>query len=320
MRVNRKFIYTGVFLVAIGAVLVAADLGGVASATLQEALRYWPLALVAVGVALMLRRSPLGLTSGVVAAVAPGLVLGSLLAVAPRYGYDCGANGQMSPEATQTGAFTGPASVEIRSGCGSLAIGTQAGSGWSLTAANSAGYAPTVDATDSTLTVWTVGVDDYHFLRGGRDEWQLALPADRLADLDLNLDATKGTIALPGARLSGLSVRTNLSELSIDASDGAIDELSVNANLASVILRLSALGDLSGSIRADAANVILCVPPELGLQVTSRVSAGQVTVGGLEQSGGVWVSPSYSTATYHADINVNASLANVEINPTGGCS
>src|SRR5262245_61316659 len=108
MRVNRKFIYTGVFLVALGGVLVATDLGTVDTARLRDALRLWPLGLVALGAALVLRRSQLGLTSGVLAAAVPGLLLGGLFSVAPRYGYDCGSGGQPLPTATQTGAFAAP--------------------------------------------------------------------------------------------------------------------------------------------------------------------------------------------------------------------
>ena len=37
MRVNRRFLYWGVFLVAIGGVLVAADLSAADSATIADA-------------------------------------------------------------------------------------------------------------------------------------------------------------------------------------------------------------------------------------------------------------------------------------------
>jgi hypothetical protein len=320
MRVNRRFIYAGVFLIALGAVLVATDLGSVATATLRGALRLWPLGLMAIGAALVLRRSPLALPSGMLAAAVPGLLLGGVFAVAPRYGYDCGADGKMSPTATQTGSLTAPASVSIRTGCGTLTIGTQAGTGWILSVANSAGYAPTVATTDSTLAVRTIGADDFHFFRGGRDEWQLTLPTDALGDLNLNLKATRTRISLPGASLGGLAVRSDLSDVTIDASQAGVSNLFVDANLASVTIRLSGLADLDGTIRADASSVRICAPPDLGLRVTSRVSAGDITVDGLKQSRGVWSSNGYETATHHADIDVNASLASVEINPIGGCS
>ena len=45
IRVNRRFLYWGVVLSAIGGVLVAADLGAVDTPTLTDALRLWPLAV-----------------------------------------------------------------------------------------------------------------------------------------------------------------------------------------------------------------------------------------------------------------------------------
>src|SRR5260370_39652726 len=108
MRVNRRFLYAGVFLVALGGVLVAADQGIIDTATLSDALRWWPVALIAVGVGIAVRRTQLSLASGMLAAALPGLVLGGAFAVAPRLGRDCGGSGQSLPGATPEGAAPGP--------------------------------------------------------------------------------------------------------------------------------------------------------------------------------------------------------------------
>ena len=83
MRVNRGLLYTGIFLVAIGAVLVAADVGAIDTARLTDALRLWPLAVIAIGASLVLRRSRFSLQGGMLAAALPGLILGGAIAVAP---------------------------------------------------------------------------------------------------------------------------------------------------------------------------------------------------------------------------------------------
>lgn len=90
MRVNRGLLYTGVFLVAIGSVLVAADVGAIDTARLTDALRLWPLAVIAIGASLVLRRSRFSLQGGMLAAVLPGLLLGGAIAIAPTYIPDCG--------------------------------------------------------------------------------------------------------------------------------------------------------------------------------------------------------------------------------------
>ena len=90
MRVNRGLLYTGVFLVAIGSVLVAADVGAIDTARLTDAMRMWPLAVIAIGASLVLRRSGFSLQGGMLAAALPGLLLGGAIAIAPTYVPDCG--------------------------------------------------------------------------------------------------------------------------------------------------------------------------------------------------------------------------------------
>jgi hypothetical protein len=90
MRVDRGLLYTGVFLVAIGSVLVAVDAGAIDATRLTDALRLWPLAVIAIGASLVLRRSRLSLPGGMLAAALPGLVLGGAIAIAPTYAPDCG--------------------------------------------------------------------------------------------------------------------------------------------------------------------------------------------------------------------------------------
>src|SRR5690242_2718690 len=50
MAINRRFLYAGLFLVALGGVLVAVDLTAVSTDALTNALRLWPLAWIAIGV------------------------------------------------------------------------------------------------------------------------------------------------------------------------------------------------------------------------------------------------------------------------------
>ncbi len=90
MRVNRRFLYWGVFLVALGGVLVVVDLGAIAPAVIVDVLRLWPLALVAIGLRPRPPTDTLQGPGGMLAAAAPGLLLGAGFAVAPRIAIDCG--------------------------------------------------------------------------------------------------------------------------------------------------------------------------------------------------------------------------------------
>src|SRR3990170_1091857 len=123
MRVNRTLLYSGIFLVAIGAVVVAADIGGVRTEVLVDALRLWPLAVIAIGLGLVLRRTRVSLAGGMLAAAAPGLLLGGAFAVVPRVGNFCGLGDDLVPVATQQGTFGEATTVSITLGCGSLDVG-----------------------------------------------------------------------------------------------------------------------------------------------------------------------------------------------------
>lgn len=90
MRLNRTLLYTGVFLVAIGSAVMAIDLVPLSTAALIDILRLWPVAVIAVGLGIALRRTELSLASGVVAAVLPGLILGGAIAVGPRVAIERG--------------------------------------------------------------------------------------------------------------------------------------------------------------------------------------------------------------------------------------
>ena len=153
MRVNRRFLYWGVFLVALGGVLVAVDIGAVDSAIILDALRLWPLALVAIGLGLVLRRTRFSLPGGMLAAAAPGLLLGAGLAFAPRIAIDCGADTGAPTISQHQGEFDGPARVTVAAGCGELIVGTAPGAAWAFDAGTSASRVPIVDASSRSLAI-----------------------------------------------------------------------------------------------------------------------------------------------------------------------
>ena len=90
MRVNRTLLYAGVFVLALGAGLLLAGRWQLTTNDLIRVLGLWPLAVIAVGLALALRRTQLGLASGLLAAAIPGLVLGGVMALSPRLAVEHG--------------------------------------------------------------------------------------------------------------------------------------------------------------------------------------------------------------------------------------
>jgi hypothetical protein len=319
MRVNRRFLNWGVFLVAVGGVLVAADLGAVDSGTIAEALRFWPLAIVAIGLGLILRRTRLSVAGGMLAAAVPGLIIGSGFALLPRLGFDCGANRNASQVVTQQGTFAGPASVSVTSGCGLLVVNTAAGSGWQLQAGNTEGRAPIVQSGPQSLQIDSARNERWHFFDGGRDVWTLTLPTSRIDDLSMVVNAGTGRFALPGAQIGRLDLTANAAETIVDASQASIEQLASTVNAGLVSLHLAAATDITGSVEVNAGELQVCTPSGLGLRIEHNGVLSGVKVNGQSVSGTNWQSPDYASAPHHADLSVTVNLGAVEINPIGGC-
>lgn len=327
MRVNRTLLYAGIFLVAIGGVVVAADLGAVDTALLADALRLWPLAIIGLGLGLVFRRSQLGLPAGMLAAAMPGLLIGGAFAIVPRFAGDCGAREPAAIVASESGTFEGPATVRVTGGCGSLSIGTADGDGWQLEAGNTAGRAPVVTASGSGLRIDAVGDDGWDALSRGRDDWDLTLPTSPLRSLELDVNAGRADVSLRDAQIDRLSLAANLADVVVDASEAAVAAVFADVNLGKLAIVLPAGADSRATFEAGAGELRVCVPEGLGVRVEVRGDAETVEVNGLDPDrprfrltdGATWVSSDYGTADHRTDVLITADFATVEINPIGGC-
>lgn len=319
MRVNRRLLAWGVFLLTLGGVLVAADLRTVDTAMLTGLVRLWPLAVLAIGLGMVLRRTTLALPLALAAALLPGLVVGAALAVVPRFAGDCGGRGEPQPTGVAQGTFTGSANVTVRSGCGSLAIATAPGDAWRLDARNTTARPPVVESTASSLAI-RQAADGADLLDAGRDAWDLALPAGRIESLSVVTLAGDSHISLAGAQLDELTLTANASRMVVDAADGSIAELSGRVNVGSLAISLPGRGFVTGSLRIGGGTLRLCSAPGAGLDVTVSGTAEHVTVGGVEWEEPRWTKPGYELASIRASVDVHVNFGAIEIDPIGGCS
>jgi hypothetical protein len=319
MRVNRRFLGWGVFLVAVGGVLVVADLGAVDTATIADALRLWPLALVALGLGIALRRTRFSLPAGMLAAAVPGLVLGGAFAVAPRIAADCGVGVASQTVATRQGTFDGPARVSVTTGCGSLIVDTAQGSGWRLEAGDPGGRTPLIDASARSLSIGAAGHQGWHVFDAGRDAWRLTLPTSTIEDLSLTVNAGEGRIGLAGAQIGRLELTANAAQTTVDLTEASVSSLTGAVNAGRLTFRLPANADVTGTMEVNAGSLQVCTPSGLGLRVHRSGALSGISVNGLQQTGTDWQSVGYASATHHADLNVNVNLGSVEIDPIGGC-
>ena len=319
MRANRRFLYWGVFLVAIGGVLVVADLAAVDSVTIADALRLWPVAIVALGIGLILRRTRFSLAGGLIAAALPGLLLGGAFAVAPHFSVDCGGRGEPTTVSTNQGSFDGPATVAVKSACGTLVVNTAAGSGWIFSGGNTADQQPTINADGRSLSIDSGATGGWRVFESGRDKWNLTLPTTRIDNLSLVVNAGKGQVDLAGAQLGRLDITTNAAETVVDVSGASLTSVSGAVNAGLLSIHLPSGSDVTGSLRANAGALQICTPPGLGLRVTQGGVLSGVKVNGLQAAGNDWQSSDFASAAHHADLDVTVNVGAVEINPIGGC-
>lgn len=318
MRVNRRFLYWGVFLVAMGAVLVAADLNGVDETTIADALRLWPLAILAIGLGIVLRRTRFSIAGGMLAAALPGLVLGGAFAIGPQWAVDCGSLGEPATFVTREGTFDGPARIDVETGCGALFVTTAPGAGWQLDAGNTADRTPRVEASGSRLSIDSGRRNGWHF-GSGRDDWRLTLPTSTIDILSLVVNAGEGDIDLAGAQVGRLDVTTNAAQTKVGLSTTTVTSVSGTVNAGKLSIALPATVDVTGSMVVNAGTIQMCVPSGVGVRVHNTSVLGSTSYNGLNQSGSDWQSPDYASAAHRADLTVSVNLGSVDINPTGGC-
>jgi len=96
-------------------------------------------------------------------------------------------------------------------------------------------------------------------------------------------------------------------------------DLSFNAGAGSVTLPSGST--ISGTLHANVASVRLCVPSGVGLrfQVNSSLASNNFADRGLVQSGSVWTTPDYGTASSNIALDIDENLSSVSLNPAEGC-
>jgi hypothetical protein len=319
MRINHALLYSGTFLVAIGAVVVAVDQGLLATSSVGEVVRWWPAAVLAIGAGLVLRHTPVSLAGGLVAAAVTGLLLGSTFAVAPRISGDCGITSGPRPVVVRAGDLGPTSRVQLHLDCGVLSVGTGDGTGWRLEAPTRGGLAPSVSESNGSLFLATASSDGLDAFHAGRNEWNLTLPRTDIAELAVTMNLAHARLNLFETNIDRLAVTANAGDVYLDASGSRLGELFGKVNLGLLRIELADFADTHGTFEVNAGGIKVCTPATLGVRVVTRDVATQVSVQGLKQSGEIWESGNYASAEHRADLDITGSFGAVDINPIGGC-
>ena len=326
MAIDRRFLNWGIFFIALGAIPLLVQQGIVSHATAGDAWRLWPLVIVGLGVGILLRRTHAAFAGGLVVAATFGLVFGGFLATGPDFGNVAGCGNPNAAGATVgsqgSGAFGGSGTARIQMNCGVLNVTTQAGSDWTFQGRDPENGAAALvqgsssfdlSAPDGSGAFWDVG--------GTHNRtWNVSLPTDPQVDLTVGVNAGSGRLDLSGTHLSRLDAQFNAADVHVDLSNASVADLRVDVNAGSGGVLLPASGT-TGSISVNAGSLDLCAPTSSGMRihVTGALASTNFGSTGMIHDGDTWTSQNFSSASSRVDLQIDANLASVNLNPAGGC-
>ena len=278
--------------------------------------RLWPVALVVVGLGLIvfrrLDRTPVVLAS----ALALGLFAGGVLAAGSIAGIGCSDAGANASQLTRSGSFQGRAAVHFELNCGRLVLAAIHADGWTFDA-RYGGDAPVVTASDAELAVESRGGGPLN----DRQTWSVGIPRTGVSTVSGTINAGTSSFDLGTAQLDAIDLRANAGELVIHAADAMVGQLSATVNAGTLTVVLGAR-EMSGELSSNAGQVNLCVPADVGLDLTvsDNITFSQnLDERGLEQNGSTWTrGATGGAATIHLEVSGNAS--SFELDPSEGCA
>jgi hypothetical protein len=318
MKVAKGRLNWGVFFILLGAVPLAYHQGVVTQSQLGDVWRLWPLVVVGIGVGFILSRTPAYFVGGLIVAATFGLMFGSLFTIGPNVG--CGHNGGPATTASQSGAFDGPASVDLTLQCGTAVVTASSDGQWHVDTASTAGHNASITSTPTSVAVKT-DQSGSHWFDLGFDTWTVALPGQSQLSLHADMDLGDARYDLRGATLTSATFNMNLGNLRVDLTGASVQNLTVETNLGAAAVELDAATDLTADLKTSLGSLKVCVPSELGVQVKSTDSLSSTDLGhfGMVRVGDLWQSPNYQTAAHKASLTVNTSLGSFELKSSGGC-
>lgn len=323
MRYHRGLLFWGLALITGGAVALAAQQGYIDRDWLAGAWRLWPLILVAVGLSILLARTPAAIVGTIVAALVVGTAGGALIAVGPG-SVTCG-GGDPTSLTTRQGTFGDNASVQLAFNCGTLNVGMDDADGWTVASGQRNGSPAKITAASHRLEVRSSNHDSNWF-NVGRQRWNVTLPTSTTYELDVSPNAAATKIDLGGGTFTSVSVQPNAGSTFMDLTDAQVDDLDLSLNAGSAAVIVGDGGDVAGSMSVNAGSMELCTTGLVEIRLTVKDNltfSTNLAESGLVRDGDSWsYVPTYRQGAVVSvvDLNIEGNAGSFALNPEGGCS
>jgi hypothetical protein len=322
MHIDRRLVGFGLFLITVGAVMIAVRQGLLSADDARKAWTLWPLILVGVGLSIVLAGRPGAVIGGLVLALTFGAMLGGIAATGafPGAGLCANTRDQGSAFAAAGGGFGASARVTVSQDCGDLTIGTVAGSTWDVSGESTDGRPPRIDDSPSSLRIRNR--DGAPFDLGGTSRWNVVIPRDPAIDLALTVNGGQSRVTLAGAHVSVLRIDANAGSIDVDLREiAAFGDAVIDVNFGSATLRLPNQS-LSANVSVNAGSAAICLPPGAALRVLLRSAAASNDFAdhGLIETNGAWETPGYATATVRLDLRADVNAGSLTLDPPRQCA
>lgn len=318
MHINRGLLFWGLALVTAGVVALAASQGWFDHDVLVEAWRLWPVILIAIGLSIVLSRTPFALLGTVIAALVVGMAGGAAFTVGPGV-VSCG-DGPVSTE-TASGEFTLPeVTVRLELNCGDLDVGMADGAGWLAATGINADDPPQLEADGGSLDLRSQG-GSIPF-RSERQEWALTLGRDVTYQVSGSLNAADSRFDFARGSFGRIELDPNAGSVVMDLTGAEVADFRVSLNAGSLSLLTDAETDLSGVITVNAGSVDVCALEGTAVRFTVNANvtfAHDLDESGLNQSGDTFTSDGFVNAAHQIDLRLEGNAASFDLNPEDGC-
>lgn len=321
MNYHRGLLFWGLALITGGAVALAAQQGYIDREWLSGAWRLWPLILVAIGLSILLARTPAAIVGTIVAALIIGSAGGAVIAVGPAT-FNCG-GADPTALTTRQGTFGDSANVNLDFNCGTLRVAMdKAAPGWTVQSGQRGGSPAKIDAAPARLDVKT-SPENGNLFNQGRQRWNVALPTTTTYELDVSPNAADTNIDLGGGTFRSVSLHPNAGSIFVDLTDAQVDQFDLSLNAGSASIMIGSGLNMAGSLEVNAGSIELCTTGDVALRITADSNitfSTNLDSTDLAKSGNTWSTAGYDTATQQVRIKLSGNAGSFALNPKGGCS